>query len=235
MGWYMVKSGLDESLAEPGETPRVSAYRLAAHLGTALLFYATSLNTAWYVQDKYHAGGSDIKPTAILRKVRFGAVGAAHAVFLTAITGAFVAGLDAGLLYGTYPKFADRWIPPWQDMFPTRTTTDSKTAVIGSHPLWRHVFENGVTVQFNHRMIAQATYVGVVALWLYTRKLVRLGLATRSIGTAANILVGLATCQVGLGIGTILLNVPISWAALHQLGSVAVLTSAMALVRRVPK
>jgi len=45
LGWYMVKSGLDEQLMEPGATPRVSQYRLAAHLGSAFLIYTGALMT----------------------------------------------------------------------------------------------------------------------------------------------------------------------------------------------
>ena len=52
------------------------------------------------------------------------------------LTGAFVAGLDAGLTYNTWPKFADRWIP--SDLF-------------AMSPKWKNIFENATTVQFNHR------------------------------------------------------------------------------------
>jgi cytochrome c oxidase assembly protein subunit 15 len=48
LGWYMVKSGLDESIATtPNAVPRVSQYRLAAHLGSAFAIYAGMLYTGW--------------------------------------------------------------------------------------------------------------------------------------------------------------------------------------------
>ena len=53
-------------------------------------------------------------------------------------TGAFVAGLDAGLVYNSFPKFADRWVP--DDLFALR-------------PKWKNLFENATTVQFNHRLM----------------------------------------------------------------------------------
>jgi cytochrome c oxidase assembly protein subunit 15 len=47
LGWYMVSSGLSEEImTTPGAVPRVSQYRLAMHLGAALLLYTGMLHTA---------------------------------------------------------------------------------------------------------------------------------------------------------------------------------------------
>jgi heme A synthase len=54
------------------------------------------------------------------------------------ITGAFVAGLDAGLVYNSYPKMADKWIPD---------------DIMAFTPRVRNITENPTTVQFNHRLL----------------------------------------------------------------------------------
>lgn len=51
-------------------------------------------------------------------------------------TGAFVAGLDAGLVYNSWPKYADKWIPE---------------GLLAQQPKWRNMVDNPVTVQFLHR------------------------------------------------------------------------------------
>lgn len=214
LGWYMVKSGLQDKENEH-EIPRVSQYRLASHLGSAFILYALFL---W--QGLSHILTPHQLPNtrqiAVLRKLAHSSM---FAVFFTAISGAFVAGLDAGLVYNTWPKYADRWIP--SDLF-------------ALEPKWKNVFENTTTVQFNHRNLAELTAAFLLGIWWYSRK-IPLPPRTRM---AANALATMSLVQVGLGIWTLLSFVPTHLAATHQGGSLVLLSFAIWLtheLRRLPK
>lgn len=217
LGWYMVKSGLNEP-AKQTDIPRVSQYRLASHLGSAFLLYVgclwSSLN--YLLPDTKSATSLSGQK---LRSIQMRSHNLMTLIFITAVAGAFVAGLDAGLVYNSFPKMADRWIPT--DLF----TID---------PKWRNFFENPTMVQFQHRVLGVAT---LTAICLYAVSLRRVVLPRRA-RLALNTLVGMAFVQVGLGISTLLLYVPTSLAALHQSGSLALLSFALWLaneLKRIPK
>ncbi|KAG0366689.1 Cytochrome c oxidase assembly protein cox15 [Mortierella sp. AD032] len=235
LGWYMVKSGLDEQLMNtPGATPRVSQYRLAAHLGSAFLIYAGAFMTGLKVLTDYQISKGAYESLAgvinnpILKRFKGSAHGIVALVFFTAISGAFVAGLDAGLIYNEFPLMGGRLMPPVGELF------DDKFVHKDDHPtvgLWRNMFDNQVTVQFNHRVLATSTFTAVSALFLYSRNLplppqARLGV---------NLLMGVACCQVGLGIATLLYMVPVSLGTAHQAGSLTLLTSALYLMHSLKK
>lgn len=140
-------------------------------------------------------------------------------MFLTALSGAFVAGLDAGLVYNSFPKMGESWIP--EDLF-----TFS--------PILRNVFENPTTVQFDHRILGITSVTAITVLYFLSR---RIPLPRRT-KMAAVTLLALGYTQVGLGISTLLMYVPTPLAATHQSGSLALLTGALWLMnelRRVPK
>lgn len=147
-------------------------------------------------------------------------------VFLTAVSGAFVAGLEAGLVYNTFPKFADRWIP--SDLFSKR-------------PLWRNFFENVTTVQFDHRLLGIITWFTIVTLWVYGRYGIRAPRLTPRTRLAADVLMLAGLAQVTLGISTLVSHVPKELAASHQAGALTLLSLAiwlnneLKLVRRLPK
>ncbi|GJE84740.1 COX15-CtaA-domain-containing protein [Phanerochaete sordida] len=241
LGWYMVKSGLEDSLMEtPGAVPRVSQYRLAAHLGTAFVLYAGMFYTGiatlmdWrYAKTGSWGGlkGNDMQWKAILETPlvrRFARYSKALTalVFLTALSGAFVAGLDAGLLYNEFPLMGGRIAPPADELF---SPEYAKTAD-GSDIWWRNIFENPTTVQFDHRCLAITTYVCTTLLFLATRRpalRATLPPLTRKMATSA---FAMANVQVLLGISTLLYLVPVPLAALHQAGSVALLTTLVHLV-----
>lgn len=133
--------------------------------------------------------------------------------------GAFVAGLDAGLVYNSWPKYADRWIP--EHLF-------------SKEPVWKNMFENQVTVQFLHRNLAYLTLASVTMTWLIGR---RLALSRRA-KLALHGLMAMGYAQAILGISTLVHHVPVWMAALHQSGSMALITFAMWLtseIRRIPK
>ncbi|PIO41220.1 hypothetical protein AB205_0066200 [Aquarana catesbeiana] len=208
LGWYMVKSGLEEK-PDSYDVPRVSQYRLAAHLGSALVLYCASLWT----------GLSLLFPRQ--KKSTFFLV---YPIItwnppLCIFLGAFVAGLDAGLVYNSFPKMADRWIPD---------------DLLAFSPTFKNIFENPTTVQFNHRILGTTSVAAITGLYFYSRK-IPLPRRTR---LAVNSLLAMAYLQVTLGISTLLLYVPTSLAATHQSGSLALLSMAiwvMNELRRFPK
>ena len=110
----MVKSGLKSEIVENREVPRVSAYRLAAHLGKAFALYGLLTNTAINILSPISTGNmSNTHNThnAMIRKFKSKAHGLAALTFFTALSGAFVAGLDAGLIYNEFPTMGGGIIP----------------------------------------------------------------------------------------------------------------------------
>uniref|UniRef100_A0A8C5FMR1 Cytochrome c oxidase assembly homolog 15 (yeast) n=1 Tax=Gadus morhua TaxID=8049 RepID=A0A8C5FMR1_GADMO len=214
LGWYMVKSGLEEK-PESHDVPRVSQYRLSAHLGSALLLYCASLWTGLQLVLPVNK----LADTARLTQLRRFAKGTGGLVFLTALSGAFVAGLDAGLVYNSFPKMGERWIPD---------------DLLAFSPTLRNLFENPTTVQFDHRILAVSSLTAITGLYVYSR---RVALPRRA-RVAISLLTAMAYSQVALGIGTLLLYVPTPLAATHQSGSVVLLSLAiwvLAELRKVAK
>ncbi|CAH0382201.1 unnamed protein product [Bemisia tabaci] len=205
LGWYMVKSGLEDRFHEPSDVPRVSQYRLAAHLTMAFTLYSLFL---WSTLDQLLPSMSFKEISPSLRKLRAVTHSTKGLVFLTAISGAFVAGLDAGLVYNSFPKMADRWIP--QDLF-------------AFSPILRNFTENPTTTQFVHRILGISTLSVASGMWLLSR---RCHLPHRA-ALAANAVAAVAWFQVALGITTLLLYVPVPVAALHQSNSLILLSCAI--------
>jgi len=157
----------------------------------------------------------NLTPSALqhAQKTRVGVASTVALTGLTILSGAFVAGNDAGCAYNTYPLM-DGQLIPWDDMVDPETL-----------PRWRNLFETTATVQWNHRVLGTCTALsalGVTGFGLLhpagrsgTTPQVRRGLV--ALGTAA-------TAQMSLGIATLLTYVPLNLAASHQLGSLVVLT-----------
>ena len=234
LGWFMVKSGLDEQIIQDRAVPRVSQYRLAAHLSAALALYVGMVTTAIGLRRDARASASirHSGPAAfdgILRALKSPSVSgykgltvaAGTMVFLTAVSGAFVAGLDAGLVYNEFPTMGGRLVPPAYELLDKRY---AKRADKGD-TWWRNVFENPVTAQFDHRLFATTTFTVLLSLPIIAR-LRRVPLVTRRL---ADLTAVAAVTQVTLGITTLLYLVPIPIAASHQAGSVVLLTCLMAL------
>ena len=197
LGWFMVESGLVDR-------PSVSQYRLAAHLAIALLIYAALL---WLALDLVLP--RDRPPRAAGVGSAFGrARWLAGWIFLVAISGAFVAGLHAGLIYNSFPLMDGRLIP---DGLFSRT------------PLVANLFEDVMTVQFDHRVLAVAAFALIALFRLSLRRSV---LPPRA-RLAANLLVLMVLVQVGIGIATLVLAVPIPLAAVHQGGALMLFTLAL--------
>jgi cytochrome c oxidase assembly protein subunit 15 len=200
LGWFMVASGLVDRTD-------VSQYRLAAHLGLALVIYMV---TVWTAADL--AGGRADGRTGGPSPPAFAtAAGALLAlVFVTALAGAFVAGIDGGRAYNTFPLMGGRLVPAGYGAL---------------EPWWRNPFENLAAVQFNHRLLGILCVLGAIAVWVQG---LRIGLGGRA-RVWLTLLPVAAAVQVVLGITTLLLFVPVGIAALHQAGAVGLLTVSVLL------
>jgi cytochrome c oxidase assembly protein subunit 15 len=217
LGWMMVKSGLDLELIENNSHPRVSHYFLAAHLGSAFMIYSGLFLTGLQILSKVPEAINDRQ----LAKFKRLAIGTASMVFITALSGALVAGLDAGLIYNEFPYMGLGLVPA--DMWQLSTYSERNTEPI---PWWRNLLENPSAVQFNHRLMATSTSTAILGLWAYSRKL-PLPAPSR---LAINALLGVTTAQVGLGISTLIYFVPTELAAAHQAGSLTLLSVALWLI-----
>lgn len=236
LGWWMVKSGLKDDLFAPGSHPRVSQYRLVAHLGTAFACYTAMLwnglsilREDGLVRDpaaaRSHLKSLRRSPLKLLRRF-VGATGGL--VFITAMYGGLVAGLDAGLIYNEFPYMGEGLTPPVSELF---------SEFYSRHPdrtdfWWRNMFENPSTVQLGHRILATTTFTAVVALWAYTRFSRRRRRFPSIVRAAVHGLVGLVSMQVLLGISTLIYLVPMPLAAAHQAGSLALLSGVILLGSR---
>jgi cytochrome c oxidase assembly protein subunit 15 len=186
LGWYMVKSGLVDR-------PDVSQYRLVAHLGLAFVIYGYALRIALSLLLPERAAPSAPGPGR-----RAAAV--AGLVLLTALFGGFVAGLDAGYAYNTFPLMDGEVVP---------------TGLFSSRPAWLAPFEDPTTAQFLHRLLAMITLASVLAFRWSLRGL-SLGQRSRR---AANLLVVWVIVQFTLGVATLLSFMALPLAAMHQAGA----------------
>ncbi|KAL6874944.1 cytochrome oxidase assembly domain-containing protein [Trichoderma novae-zelandiae] len=241
IGWWMVKSGLKDDLFAPGSHPRVSQYRLTTHLATAFVCYSwmllsglTILRTRRLLADPA-AASTVIKAiqNPALNTFRRSAVGVAGLVFLTAMSGGLVAGLDAGLIYNEFPKMGLGFTPPKSELWDKFYSRKED----GSDLWWRNMLENPSLVQLDHRILAITTFCTILALFAYARTGRVAAALPRDAKKGTTGLVHLVSLQAALGISTLIYMVPTHLAATHQAGSLAVLTGALVLAHRlhVPK
>jgi cytochrome c oxidase assembly protein subunit 15 len=201
VGWYMVKSGL------VGRTD-VSQYRLAVHFGVALLILGYTL---WLM-----FGLGESAPAARSRGVGWVAGAMLALIFVQMLAGALVAGLDAGMGFKTWPLINGAFVPP---------------GLGETSPWYLNLFENPLTVQFDHRMLGYAVVAAVLgqAMWLAFER------APQVLIWSASTLALFAVLQAVIGVWTLLLAVPITLGLAHQAGAIAVFVAALYhfwLVRR---
>lgn len=197
MGWYMVKSGLVDD-------PHVSQYRLTAHLGLAVVIYAYMFWVALGLLNPKISGGS----YDAYNKIRRLSLIITGIIIITILSGGFVAGTRAGFAFNTFPLMNGQLIP---------------AGLFEQTPLWRNFFENIVTVQFDHRVLATVLFLVIPVFWLKAgitglRPLARAG---------SHLLLAALALQIILGISTLLLVVPVALAAAHQAGAIILLTAAL--------
>jgi len=197
LGWYMVKSGLVSN-------PYVSQYRLTAHLVVAFAIYAyifwTAMDLLWG-----NSGSRQNSSSGTLKRLALILTGL---VGITVVSGGFMAGLKAGFAFNTFPLMNDSFVPE---------------GIFLLDPWYLNFFENIATVQFDHRLLAEITLLCIGGLWLVSK---RHELTARS-RLAFRLLVTMVVVQVGLGITTLLLVVPVWLAATHQAGALLLFTLAL--------
>jgi cytochrome c oxidase assembly protein subunit 15 len=191
VGWWMVTSGLVDD-------PTVSQYRLASHLSVALVIFSglvwTAANLAY---GRTNWPSRHNLATLLL-------------VAVTILAGAFVAGMDAGLLYNEYPLMGNGLVP----------------YEYGEEGLW-DAFENPASAQFHHRWLAVFAVLAVVGL---VAKLYRQG--HRPLAMKLGTIIFL---QFALGLTTLLLGVPVWAGAMHQAGAVVLLAATLLGIHRLSR
>jgi heme a synthase len=246
IGWWMVKSGLKDDLFAPGSHPRVSQYRLTAHLGAAFIVYlsmywngvAICRNNALLKNTNLLQISESLKSYhhPILRRFKVATVLLCALVFTTAMSGALVAGLDAGLIYNDFPFMGGRLTPPKSELydpFYSHVPPDAN----GKHSdlVWRNMLENPSLVQLDHRILAVSAFTACLALYAYSRRpnvAAQLNASKVVPKGAVHAVLGAALLQVTLGISTLLYLVPTTLASLHQAGALALLTATVNLWQR---
>jgi heme a synthase len=221
VGWWMVKSGLGEDRRGDKHEIRVKPIRLATHLSMAVATYGALLWTGLDILALPHQQAmidqaSKLSHDALKQAARL-RIGSLHLTALTGITivsGALVAGNDAGRAYNTFPKMNDEWVP---------------SDIAELKPWYKNFYENTATVQFNHRVLGLTTAAGALGLVMLSLSPARAALITPQARVGVYAVGGAALGQVTLGITTLLHYVPITLAAAHQIGSVVVLSSGLYL------
>jgi len=191
LGWFMVVSGLKDR-------PEVSHYRLAIHLVAAFSLFGLVL---WTALDLVR-GTIERTKTAGTSKM---AISVLALLYVQIIYGAFVAGLDAGTIYNTWPLMNGNFVP-------------ENTFALS--PFWVNLLEHRDGVQFIHRNLAIAV-LGLV-LWLTYKGLKSSEVMVRK---ASKLLALMVLVQFILGIGTLLMHVPVSFGVAHQFGALLLLAA----------
>jgi len=184
LGWYMVASGLVDRVD-------VSQYRLAAHLTLATVIFGAVLWVA------FGLGQGRRAPSGGREWVALVIVGL---IILQVAAGGFVAGIDAGFGFNTWPLMEGALIPK---------------GLLVADPWWRNMFENALTVQFNHRVLAYIIAIVVVA-YAYVEQ-----------SRTSVLLLATVALQIVLGIWTLLWAVPLWLGLAHQGGALLVLAAAI--------
>lgn len=190
IGWWMVASGLVDR-------PEVSHVRLSIHLLAAFAIFAALI---WVALDLRALARAPAGPPARMELL---AIWALCLLFLQFLFGAYVAGLEAGYAYNSWPKMGGEWFP-------------AETPIM--EPFLRNFADNPIVVQFVHRWLAFA--VAGLAIWLGLRAW------SRGLRREGAILIAAVLLQIQLGILTLLSGVRIDFAVAHQ-GMAALLLAAM--------
>ncbi len=196
LGWYMVKSGLVDRVD-------VSQYRLASHLGLAFIIFGYTL---WLI---FELGQDRTRPRVPRERPGFWpALAVLSLIYLQILAGALVAGLDAGIGFNTWPDMGGVMIP------------DGLWAL---QPWYLNLFENPLTVQFDHRLLGYVVVLAVIAqaIWLSMSGKPAL------LQTSGFVLLLLVLLQATIGVWTLLLLVPLHLALAHQAGAAILLGAAI--------
>ncbi len=193
LGWFMVASGLVDR-------PDVSQYRLTAHLALAFAVYGLIV---WVALDLFAKEGAETPSTLDPASRRLAVLLPFFALAVVG-AGAFVAGINAGLIYNTFPLMDGRVIPE---------------GLYAMQPWFMSAFEDATTVQFNHRVLAIMLVILVAVTWWRGRRTA----AGRTPGVL-NAMLAMALVQAALGVSTLVLQVPLGLALAHQAGALVLFT-----------
>ncbi len=189
VGWMMVSSGLKDD-------PRVSQYWLAFHLSMAFIVFALLFLVALRQNNKNESLSSFDVPSTLKNLSLFITL----LIFIQVIMGAFVAGLDAGLIYNTFPLMDGSFMPD---------------GLFTMQPKYINIFADIKTVQFTHRIIAYIVAATIVLFWILSRKVNLCGRRKWAIWA----LLAMVFIQFGLGVLTLIHAVPVALASIHQMGA----------------
>jgi len=203
IGWWMVKSGLDQN-------PYVSSYRLAFHLTNAVIIISVLF---WLTINSFYKTKLKFIPTTRFEYVFFTLI---MLILLTIVSGAFMAGSDAGKSFNTYPLMNGSFIPDGY--------------FLESYG-FRNFFENTIAINFNHRWLATFTFISIVCftIYLFSEK------NYNKYNFKIKIILFFSCMQFVLGILTLLTNVKVYLASLHQVNSLLLLASLIYMYHSVKK
>lgn len=205
LGWYMVASGLVD-------IPRVSHFRLAAHLSLALILLGA---LSWLIMTLI--GIRRVSPAPVvynrhIKRLRISAIAILALISIQIVWGAFTAGLRAGFGFNTFPDMNGHLVPP---------------GLFALDGFWSNIFYNNMTVQFTHRIFGWLVLLSVGVFWVVIQK--------RQLHwhqkLAAHVLFGLVIVQFTLGIITLLSVVKIGFAVAHQVTAAFIVIASLALIR----
>ena len=199
IGWWMVSSGLSGRMLD------VASYRLATHLGLAFVILALLAWFAWQLQrsemELFQARRGQENRLVTLATVLL------VLAFVQILSGALVAGIDAGRGYIDWPMMNGEFLP---------------SESFDYEPFWSNFFENPALVQFNHRLLGYITLLVTLYLWYSSRSSAIVATRRAFVWVLAAVL-----AQMVLGIITVLNAAPWQWAILHQLGAIIVIVSVL--------
>jgi cytochrome c oxidase assembly protein subunit 15 len=198
VGWWMVSSGLS------GTRVTVSQYRLAFHLTLACAIYAAIVWTAQQL--------APLPRSAAPKRLRIVALAIVGLLLVQIYLGALVAGLHAGLIYNSWPMIDGAFVP-------------DAVRLWFMTPVWRNLFENTLTVQFDHRMMAYAIWILAGFHAIDARQ-------ARSGAIGAIILASAVTLQAALGVATLINQAPLPLSLAHQWMAIIVFTIALVYAER---
>lgn len=185
--------------------PHVSPYRLALHLTLGLIAFAALLWLALSLQKSHKTQETSSFPWGLIVILAF--------LSMTIVYGALVAGMKAGLIYNSFPLMGGRWIP--EDAF-------------ALEPFYTNFYKNPATIQWVHRVLAFSTFIGI---WGFIRHEFHQHQKATSL-TGLQVLGSVSIIQVMLGIITLVHQVPLLSAILHQAVGVILLATVITLLHQ---
>ena len=191
VGWWMVKSGLVDN-------PYVSAYRLSFHLCIALIIFSILL---WLTLSVYF-GKEKIYNRSKFVKYLFHI--SLMLIFLTILSGGFMAGTDSGKSYNTFPLMNNQFFPDGYHL---------------NEYGWKNIFENTIAINFNHRWLAIFTFIFISSKILFLINKVNYN------KFSLLLVLFLLFLQIFLGILTLIYSVPLNFAILHQTNATLLLAA----------